>query len=258
MVLGFSMWKNLPASAGDVCCSLGLEDPWLEIQPTPVGFLPGRSHRQRRAWWAIVHGVTKSWTWPGHGLATKQQQDRFEGCSEVKMKRNGNSLSIGVEEDKCPKVFEVSDQCAGPDGWWYPTFKQAKKSEGRNHELGDAEFCHVTETSIWRYWIASENISARNKKWIITNTRQLKPAETDFCNTFGVFLTPPHSEEVQYFLYIPFWIFSDIICPSSCGIQHSSPLPIIGLATVSCFYFIKSLCIQLVLKYQEVSFDKVI
>ena len=106
--------------------------------------------------------------------------------------------------------------------------------------------------------IASENISARNKKWIITNTRQLKPAETDFCNTFGVFLTPPHSEEVQYFLYITFWIFSDIICAFSCGIQHSSPLPIIGLATVSCFYFIKSLRIQLFLKYQEVSFDKVI
>ena len=30
-------------------------------QPTPV-LLPGRSHG-RRAWWAAVHGVAKSWTW---------------------------------------------------------------------------------------------------------------------------------------------------------------------------------------------------
>ena len=67
------------------------------------------------------------------------------------MKRNGNNLSIGVEEGKRPKIFEVSDQFTWSDGWWYLTFKQAKKSEGRNHELGDAEFCHVAKTSIWRY-----------------------------------------------------------------------------------------------------------
>ena len=57
------------------------------------------------------------------------------------MKRNDNSLSIEVEEDKCPKIFGASDQCTWPGGWWYPTFKQAEKSEGRNLELGDAEFC---------------------------------------------------------------------------------------------------------------------
>ena len=31
------------------------------MQPTPV-FLPGESHGQRRAWWATVHGVSKSRT----------------------------------------------------------------------------------------------------------------------------------------------------------------------------------------------------
>ena len=53
----------------------------------------------------------------GQGLAIKQQRDNFEGCSEFKMKRNGNNLSIGVEEGKRPKIFEVSDQCTWPDGW---------------------------------------------------------------------------------------------------------------------------------------------
>ena len=33
-----------------------------KLQPTPV-FLPGESHGQRRTWWAIVHGITKSRTW---------------------------------------------------------------------------------------------------------------------------------------------------------------------------------------------------
>ena len=35
--------------------------PWKrKWQPTPV-FLPGESHEQR-SWWAVVHGVVKSWT----------------------------------------------------------------------------------------------------------------------------------------------------------------------------------------------------
>ena len=35
--------------------------PWRrKWQPTPV-FLPGKPHRQKGAWWAIVHGVAKSW-----------------------------------------------------------------------------------------------------------------------------------------------------------------------------------------------------
>ena len=59
---------------------------WLrrEWLPTPV-FLPGKSHGQR-AWWATVHGVTKSWTrvkplstLSSIGGKTKVQEGDFEG-----------------------------------------------------------------------------------------------------------------------------------------------------------------------------------
>ena len=43
--------------------------PWRsKWQPTLV-FLPGKSHGQRGAWWATVHGVTRV----GHNLVTKPQ-----------------------------------------------------------------------------------------------------------------------------------------------------------------------------------------
>ena len=57
--------KNPPASAGDKRPRFDpcfRKTPWRrKWQPTPV-FLPGKSHGQW-AWWATVHGVTKSCTW---------------------------------------------------------------------------------------------------------------------------------------------------------------------------------------------------
>ena len=55
--------KNLPANAGDIRHGF---DPWVRKipwsrawKPTPV-FLPEES-MDRRAWWATVHRVAKSW-----------------------------------------------------------------------------------------------------------------------------------------------------------------------------------------------------
>ena len=55
--------KNLPANAGDIRHGF---DPWVRKicwsrawKPTPV-FLPEES-KDRRAWWATVHRVAKSW-----------------------------------------------------------------------------------------------------------------------------------------------------------------------------------------------------
>ena len=53
------MGKNLPAMRETKVPFLGWEDP-LEKGTAPV-FLPGDS-RDRGAWWATVHGVTKSQT----------------------------------------------------------------------------------------------------------------------------------------------------------------------------------------------------
>ena len=58
---GGSDGEESACNAGDQVLSLGREDPWRrEWQPTLV-FLLGEFHGQR-AWQAIVHGVTKSWT----------------------------------------------------------------------------------------------------------------------------------------------------------------------------------------------------
>ena len=51
------------------------------------------------------------------GSVFKGELDGLEGYSGGKMKRNGNSLSIEVEEDKCPKISQVSDLGSWPDGW---------------------------------------------------------------------------------------------------------------------------------------------
>ena len=57
--------KNLPANAGGIRHGF---DPWVRKirwsrawKPTPV-FLPEES-MDRRAWWATVHRVAKSWIW---------------------------------------------------------------------------------------------------------------------------------------------------------------------------------------------------
>ena len=57
------MIKNLPDSAGDVETggrSVGWEDPLEEDMTTSSSIL--ESPKDRVAWWARVHGVTKSWT----------------------------------------------------------------------------------------------------------------------------------------------------------------------------------------------------
>ena len=58
--LGGSVVKNPPAKKETWVRSLGREAPWRrKWQPTAV-FLPEKSHGQRGAWWAAVHGVAKS------------------------------------------------------------------------------------------------------------------------------------------------------------------------------------------------------
>ena len=68
------MVKNLPAIAGDsrFHCWVG-KIPWRrKWQPNPVVFLPGKSHGQRGAWQAAVHGIAKV----RHDLMTKQQNNK--------------------------------------------------------------------------------------------------------------------------------------------------------------------------------------
>ena len=53
--------KNLPATQEMQIQSLDWEHPLeKKMAPTPV-FLPGECH-DRGTWWAVVYGVTKSWT----------------------------------------------------------------------------------------------------------------------------------------------------------------------------------------------------
>ena len=68
--LGLPRWLSGKESA--CWCWRHRFDPWVgkipwrrKWQPTPV-FLLGKFHGQRGAWWAIVHGVAKSWTWLSH------------------------------------------------------------------------------------------------------------------------------------------------------------------------------------------------
>ena len=64
-------------------------DPWVgkipwrrKCQPIPV-FLPGEFHGQG-AWWAIVHGLTKSWTW----LSRHQPQPERSSDCRVEMRHS--------------------------------------------------------------------------------------------------------------------------------------------------------------------------
>ena len=59
--------KNLPAVQETWVLFLGWEDPLEKEMATTLALLPGEFHGQRslvgrEAWWAIVHGVAKSWT----------------------------------------------------------------------------------------------------------------------------------------------------------------------------------------------------
>ena len=56
------MVKNLPAMRGTWVWSLGWEDPLEEDMATHCSILAWRTPMDREAWWATVHGVSKSQT----------------------------------------------------------------------------------------------------------------------------------------------------------------------------------------------------
>ena len=54
--------KNSPAIQGTWVQYLGWEDPLEQGMATHSSILVWRIPKDRGAWWATVHGVTKSWT----------------------------------------------------------------------------------------------------------------------------------------------------------------------------------------------------
>ena len=54
--------KNLPANAGDPGSILGLERSLGEGNGNSLQYSCLENSMDRGAWWATVHGVTKSWT----------------------------------------------------------------------------------------------------------------------------------------------------------------------------------------------------
>ena len=56
------MVKNLPAMRETWVWSLDWEDPLEEGIATHSSILAWRIPMDRGAWWAVVHGVAKSWT----------------------------------------------------------------------------------------------------------------------------------------------------------------------------------------------------
>ena len=55
-------WVSLMTLSSTAFCPFNHSVSWIrKWEPTPV-FLPRKS-QGRGAWWAIVHGVTTSWTW---------------------------------------------------------------------------------------------------------------------------------------------------------------------------------------------------
>ena len=56
------MVKHLPTMQETRVQSLGQEDPLEKEMATHSSILAQRIPMDRGAWWATVHGVTKSWT----------------------------------------------------------------------------------------------------------------------------------------------------------------------------------------------------
>ena len=54
--------KEVACNAGDGVRSLGWEDPLEKGMATHSSILAWRNAIDRGAWWATIHGVTKSWT----------------------------------------------------------------------------------------------------------------------------------------------------------------------------------------------------
>ena len=59
---GGSVVKNLPAIQGTQVQSLGQEDLLEEEMATPLQYSCLGNPKDRGAWQATVHGITKSWT----------------------------------------------------------------------------------------------------------------------------------------------------------------------------------------------------
>ena len=59
---GGSDSKESVCNVGDLCSILGWEDPLEEGMATHSSILAWRIPMDRGAWWATVHGVTRSWT----------------------------------------------------------------------------------------------------------------------------------------------------------------------------------------------------
>ena len=60
--LGGSVGKESACSAGDLGSILDQEDPLEKEMATHSSILAWRIPMDRGAWWAAIHGVTKSWT----------------------------------------------------------------------------------------------------------------------------------------------------------------------------------------------------
>ena len=60
--LGAHLVKNLPAMQETWVRSLGWEDPLEKGMEIHSSILAWRIPMDRGAWWATIHGVTKSWT----------------------------------------------------------------------------------------------------------------------------------------------------------------------------------------------------
>ena len=59
--LWLSWLNNLPAMQETGVRSLGWEDPLEKEMATHSSILAWNNLMDRGAWWAVVHGVTKSW-----------------------------------------------------------------------------------------------------------------------------------------------------------------------------------------------------
>ena len=83
LLRGLPWWlsgKGYACKAGDPVLIPG-EDPLEQAMATYSGLLPGKP-RDRRAWWATVHGVTKELDTT---LVTKQQQNFLHKDSPADM-----------------------------------------------------------------------------------------------------------------------------------------------------------------------------
>ena len=97
------MVKNLPAVRETWFQSLGWEDPLKEGMATCSGILSWRIPMDRRAWWATVHGVAKSWTQLSTQHILCWEGDKKVGTLTIRMgrepvspfqKANGQDLPI--------------------------------------------------------------------------------------------------------------------------------------------------------------------